>query len=149
MKALKNKKGMAYVLTCVLVMVGMMMVSVLFQYRYVRSIVMTQKEAAQMELDSVILKSAVEHYDALKQGSAYQGYINYTKLEQDAYDALGFDDTDEDQKYRLQNPQITPITEGGFGLTVTYDLVILFYALGENYGNITVPVTVSSQFTEK
>jgi hypothetical protein len=34
-------------------------------------------------------------------------------------------------------------------LTVTYDLVIPFYALGENYGNITVPVTVSSQFTEK
>ena len=126
MKALKNNRGMAYVLTCVLVMVGMMMVSVLFQYRYVRSIVTTQKEAAQMELDSVILKSAVEHYDA-----------------------LGFDETNEDRAYILTNPQITQLTEGGFGLTVTYDLVIPFYALGENYGNITVPVTVSSQFTEK
>ena len=84
MKALRNKKGMAYVLTCVLVMVGMMMVSVLFQYRYVYSVIDTQRDAAQTQLDSVVMKSAVENYDALKQGRNYPSLIDYTKLDQDA-----------------------------------------------------------------
>ena len=60
MKALRNKNGMAYVLTCVIVLVAMMMVSVLFQYRCVYSVINTQRDAAQTQLDSVVMKSAVE-----------------------------------------------------------------------------------------
>ena len=94
MRVLRNKKGMAYLLTCVIVLTAMMMVSVLFQYRYVYSAIREQRDEAQMQLDSVILKSAMENYDALKRGSTYREYIDYAKLEQDAYAALGFADTD-------------------------------------------------------
>ena len=59
MKALRNKNGMAYVLTCVIVLTAMMMVSVLVQYRYVYSVIDTQRDAAQTQLDSVVMKSAV------------------------------------------------------------------------------------------
>ena len=153
MKALRNKNGMAYVLTCVIVLTAMMMVSVLFQYRYVYSVIDTQRDAAQTQLDSVVMKSAVENYDALKQGCNYQTFIDYVKLEQDAYAALGFSETDtealEEDLYTLNRPQITTITEGGFGLTVTYDLVIPFEVLGQTYGEITVPITLTSKFTEK
>lgn len=153
MKALRNKNGMAYVLTCVIVLTAMMMVSVLFQYRYVYSVIDTQRDAAQMELDSVLMKSAVENYDALKQGRNYKCLIDYTKLEQDAYAALGFSGTDtevlEEDLYTVSRPQITTITEGGFGLSVTYDLVIPFEVLGQSYGEITVPITLTSKFTEK
>ena len=153
MKALRNKNGMAYVLTCVIVLTAMMMVSVLFQYRYVYSVIDTQWDAAQMKLDSVVMKSAVENYDALKQGRNYKCLIDYTKLEKNAYAALGFSDTDtevlEEDLYTVNRPQITTITEGGFGLTVTYDLVIPFEVLGQSYGEITVPITLTSKFTEK
>ena len=153
MKALRNKNGMAYVLTCVIVLGAMMMVSVLFQYRYVYSVIDTQRDAAQTQLDSVVMKSAVENYDALKQGCNYQTFIDYAKLEQDAYAALGFSETDtealEEDIYTVNRPQITTITEGGFGLTVTYDLVIPFEVLGQTYGEITVPITLTSKFTEK
>ena len=153
MKALRNKNGMAYVLTCVIVLVAMMMVSVLFQYRYVYSVIDTQRDTAQTQLDSVVMKSAVENYDALKRGSTYRGYIDYAKLGQDAYVALGFADTDaewlEEHPYIMSRPQITPITEGGFGLTVTYNLEINFFVLGEDYGKITVPITLTSKYTEK
>ena len=94
MRVLQNKRGMAYVLTCVIVLVVMMLLSVLFQYRYVYSAIREQRDEAQMQLDSVILKSAMENYDALKRGSTYREYIDYAKLEQDAYVALGFADTD-------------------------------------------------------
>ena len=77
----------------------------------------------------------------------------YAKLEQDAYVALGFADTDaewlEEHPYIMSRPQITPITEGGFGLTVTYNLEIDFFVLGEDYGKITVPITLTSKYTEK
>lgn len=153
MKALRNKNGMAYVLTCVIVLIAMMMVSVLFQYRYLYSVIDTQRDAAQMELDSVVMKSAVENYDALKQGRNYPSLIDYAKLEQDAYAALGFFDMDtevlEEDLYTVSHPQITTITEGGFGLSVTYDLVIPFEVLGQSYGEITVPITLTSKFTEK
>ena len=153
MKALRNKNGMAYILTCVIVLTAMMMVSVLFQYRYVYSVIDTQRDAAQMKLNSVVMKSAVENYDALKQGRNYKCLIDYTKLEQDAYAALGFSDADtevlEEDLYTVSRPQITTITEGGFGLTVTYDLVIPFEVLGQSYGEITVPITLTSKFTEK
>ena len=153
MKALRNKNGMAYVLTCVIVFTAMMMVSVLFQYRHVYSVIDTQRDAAQTQLDSVVMKSAVENYDALKQGCNYQTFIDYAKLEQDAYAALGFSETDtealEEDIYTVNRPQITTITEGGFGLTVTYDLVIPFEVLGQTYGEITVPITLTSKFTEK
>lgn len=153
MKALKNKNGMAYVLTCVIVLIAMMMVSVLFQYRYVYSVIDTQRDAAQTKLNSVVMKSAVENYDALKQGRNYPSLIDYTKLEQDAYAALGFSDTDtevlEEDLYTVSRPQITSITEGGFGLSVTYDLVIPFEVLGQSYGEITVPIILTSKFTEK
>ena len=153
MKALRNKNGMAYVLTCVIVLTAMMMVSVLFQYRHVYSVIDTQRDAAQTQLDSVVMKSAVENYDALKQGCNYQTFIDYVKLEQDAYAALGFSETDtealEEDIYTVNRPQITTITEGGFGLTVTYDVVIPFEVLGQTYGEITVPITLTSKFTEK
>ena len=153
MKALRNKNGMAYVLTCVIVFTAMMMVSVLFQYRHVYSVIDTQRDAAQTQLDSVVMKSAVENYDALKQGCNYQTFIDYAKLEQDAYAALGFSETDtealEEDIYTVNRPQITTITEGGFGLSVTYDLVIPFEVLGQTYGEITVPITLTSKFTEK
>jgi len=153
MRTLKNKKGMAYVLTCVIILISMMLISVLFQYRYVYSAIEEQQEEAQMQLDSVILKSAMENYDALKRGSAYQEYINYTQLEQDAYVALGFFNEDiesiEKHIYTINRPTITPIAEGGFGLTVTYELQIAFWVLGEDYGTITVPVSLTSKYTEK
>ena len=153
MRVLQNKRGMAYVLTCVIVLVVMMLLSVLFQYRYVYSAIREQRDEAQMQLDSVILKSAMENYDALKRGSTYREYIDYAKLEQDAYVALGFADTDaewlEEHPYIMSRPQIAPITEGGFGLTVTYNLEIDFFVLGEDYGKITVPITLTSKYTEK
>ena len=153
MRVLRNKNGMAYVLTCVIVLVAMMMVSVQFQYRYVYSVIDTQRDAAQTQLDSVVMKSAVENYDALKQGRNYPSLIDYTKLEQDAYAALGFSETDtealEEDLYTLNRPQITTITEGGFGLSVTYDLLIPFEVLGQSFGEITVPITLTSKFTEK
>lgn len=153
MKIFNNKRGMAYVLTCVIVLVAMMMLSVLFRFVNILSVIRTQKDSVQMQLDSIVVKSAVENYDALKQGNVYGSYIDYTKLEQDAYAALGFSNADtesvEDVLYTMNRPQITTIAEGGFGLLVTYDLVIPFEIWGQNYGTITVPITLTSKFTEK
>ena len=94
MKILNNKRGMAYVLTCVIVLVAMMMLSVLFRFANILSVIRTQKDSVQMQLDSIVVKSAVENYDALKQGNVYGSYIDYTKLEQDAYDVLDFFNAD-------------------------------------------------------
>ena len=153
MRIMKNKNGMAYVLTCAVTVVIMMLLAVLFQYRFLASVVRTQREEAQMKLDSVVMKSAVENYDALKQGIAYGDHIDYEKMVRDAYDALGFSDGDtelpEARFFTLVRPQITAIQNGGFGLVASYELILPFEILGESYGEITVPITLTSKFTEK
>lgn len=152
MRVLRNKNGMAYVLTCVILLVAMMLGSLLLQYAQIVSAVEAQKKDAQIKLDSVILKSAMENYDALKQGSLYPSQLDFAKLEQDAYVALGFGEngaTVRDGIFTVREPQITSFCEGGFGLNVKYELEFPFLVLGEDFGNVTIPVTLTSKFREK
>jgi len=153
MRLLKNKNGMAYILTCVIVLLAMIMISVLFQFRTVCAVIETQTDAIQTKIDSVIMKSAIENYDALKAGSEYTRLIDYVKLEQDAYAELGFTSTSleslERSEYTMYRPHVTAITENGFGVRVTYDLSVPFVALGHKVADITIPVTLTGRFTEK
>ena len=94
----------------------------------------------------------MESYDVLKQGSLYPSQLDFAKLEQDAYVALGFGENGEtvrDGIFAVREPQITSFCEEGFGLTVQYELEFPFLVLGEDFGSVTVPVTLTSKFTEK
>ena len=152
MRVFQNKKGMAYVLTCVILLIAMTVGALLLQYAQILSAVEAQRKDAQIKLDAVILKSAMESYDVLKQGSLYPSQLDFPKLEQDAYVALGFGENGEtvrDGIFTVREPQITSFCEEGFGLTVQYELEFPFLVLGEDFGNVTIPVTLTSKFREK
>ena len=153
MKILKNKNGFSYIITCVILLLAMMLLSIGIRYRHLFYLVETQKNEVQTELDSLVMKSAIEYYDALKQGEVYGNYIDHTKLVEDAYKTLGFSSSAtqkiEGTGYTMMRPQIEAVKDGGFGITVSYELSLTFELFGRKAADIPVSVTIMSRFTEK
>lgn len=153
MKILKNKNGFSYIMVCVIVLIAMMLLSIGIQYRYMFYLVETQRDEVQTELDSLVMKSAIEYYDALKQGEVYGDYIDYVKLVEDAYKTLGFSSPGiqqiEGTGYTMMRPQIEAVEDGGFGITASYELSLTFEAFGRKVADIPVSVKIMSRFTEK
>ena len=74
-RTLENKRAFSYILICVVILVLSMFVSVFIQYAFVYHIANTQKEETQLKLDGCVTRYAIEKYDALKQGAAYDEMI--------------------------------------------------------------------------
>ena len=89
-KPLRNKKGFSYVMTCVIILVVMMLVTIAMQYAYIYHIAREQQNETQLALDSYVTRFAVNRFDALKQGEAWDGYIDRDALVGGAYETLGF-----------------------------------------------------------
>ena len=78
--ALKNKKGFSYILVCVIIIFVVMVVFVAMQYAYVYHIAEEQKNETQLKLDGFVTRTAVEQYDALKQGEAWMESVLRKRL---------------------------------------------------------------------
>ncbi len=155
--ALNNKRGVSYVLTCVMVLVVVMLVFISIQYTLVYHVAREQRNQTQLLMDGYITRFAIENYDALKQGDAWDRYIDDSELTGGAYTEMGFRETAVPgrNEYRdlgdcfMYRPTITPLDGDSFGVTVTYEVLIPFDALGRRVATIRVPVTVISKYTER
>lgn len=158
MKILKNKDGFSYVLVCIIVLFSVMLIFAGLQYRYVFHMIDSQKDEVKLKLNSLVTKSAVEYYDALKQGNSYNSYIDSTKFKESAYLDLGFGNsgvtektvlTDANVVCTMSRPTIEYISDEGFGLYVSYTLTVPFGLFGKNITGIQVPVEIYAMFNEK
>ena len=152
MKALKNKNGFSYIFICVITIFVAMVIFAGLQYNLVLYTVKSQQSDVQLKLDSLIMKSAVENYDALKQGERYRDYIDKEKLVQDVYEALGFSLNTESidiDGCTMTRPEIQAIEENGYGVKVSYELTVPFEMSDHTFIDITVPVELCSQYKER
>lgn len=152
MRILKDKSGVSYVLVCVIVLIASMLIFIGMQYATALSAVNTHKSETRLKLESCVMRSAIDNYDAIKQGNAYSDYIDPQTLVDNAYEALGFSwDTEciEDNGKRMTRPEIEAIQNGGYGVKVTYELSVPFEFLDRTVTYITVPVELSAEYRER
>lgn len=145
MRILKNKNGFSYIMTCVFVLCAAMLIFIALQYAMIYHIANEQKKDTQLALDSYVTTYAVEKYNALKQGEAYDKYIDLTGLVDGAYEVLEAERTD----CTMTQPTVASLGNDAFGVRVTYELAIPFEAFGIQVADIIVPVDIRSSFTEK
>lgn len=149
---LRNKEGFSYILTCVLVLITVLLIFAAMQYAFIYHTAREQKNETQLKLDSYVTKYAVEKYNALKQGGVYEKYIDSDGLAEGAYLQLGFAPNDRqlsEEKYVMSRPTISTLSGDAFGVTVEYEIKIPFVLFDREIAEITVPVTIISQFKQK
>ena len=154
-ETLKSKNGDAYIWLCVIVVFISMLLSVLILYMGLLSQVQIQKREVKTKLDSVVSEYATEMFDAIKQGAPSERYIDYDGLIRKTYAKLGFtSDTVTEYAYPngncvMKRPQITALKGDGFGITVRYTVVFPIVWNGKTYGDLSIPVAVSSYYKIK
>ena len=136
--ALRNKKGFSYILVCVIIIFVVMVVFVAMQYAYVYHIAEEQKNETQLKLDGFVTRTAVEQYDALKQGEAWVDYVDRNDLVDGAYYLLGFptiitleyrEPIAVAGKYYMSRPTIYALAGDAFGVYVQYEIEIPYVVL--------------------
>lgn len=155
MKILKSKKGEGtYIYLCVLILVISMLLSVLILYMGLLSQVQIQKRDMKHKLDGYISDYATVAFNAVKQGEAYEIYVDYENLANGCLPSLGF--TQSDSVYRYDNgnctlvePEVKVLRGEGFGITLHYAAVFPIVWNGKTYGDLSIPVTVSSYYKIK
>ena len=155
MKILKNKKGEGtYIYLCVLILVISMLLSVLILYMGLCAQVQIQKRDMKHKLDGYISDYATVAFNAVKQGEAYEIYVDYENLANGCLPSLGF--TQSDSVYRYDNgnctlvePEVKVLRGEGFGITLHYAAVFPIVWNGKTYGDLSIPVTVSSYYKIK
>lgn len=155
MKILKSKKGEGtYIYLCVLILVISMLLSVLILYMGLCAQVQIQKRDMKHKLDGYISDYATVAFNAVKQGEAYEIYVDYENLANGCLPSLGF--TQSDSVYRYDNgnctlvePEVKVLRGEGFGITLHYAAVFPIVWNGKTYGDLSIPVTVSSYYKIK
>lgn len=155
MKILKSKKGEGtYIYLCVLILVISMLLSVLVLYMGLCAQVQIQKRDMKHKLDGYISDYATIAFNAVKQGEAYEIYVDYENLANGCLPSLGF--TQSDSVYRYDNgnctlvePEVKVLRGEGFGITLHYTAVFPIVWNGKTYGDLSIPVTVSSYYKIK
>lgn len=155
MKILKSKKGEGtYIYLCVLILVISMLLSVLILYMGLCAQVQIQKRDMKHKLDGYISDYATVAFNAVKQGEAYEIYVDYENLANGCLPSLGF--TQSDSVYRYDNgnctlvePEVKILRGEGFGITLHYTAVFPIVWNGKTYGDLSIQVTVSSYYKIK
>ena len=155
MKILKSKKGEGtYIYLCVLILVISMLLSVLILYMGLCAQVQIQKRDMKHKLDGYISDYATVAFNAVKQGEAYEIYVDYENFANGCLPSLGF--TQSDSVYRYDNgnctligPEVKVLRGEGFGITLHYTAVFPIVWNGKTYGDLSIPVTVSSYYKIK
>ena len=153
-KTLSNKTGFSYILTCVIILITVMIVFISLQYAFVYHIAAEQKRETQLKLDGYITQCAVKNFDALKQGAAWDEFIDSMEMVDGAYDLLGFPDLRSEAivaegKYEMSRPDIYALSGDCFGVRVRYEITVPFEAFGRKVADIVVPIEIQSRYTEK
>lgn len=154
---LKDKSGVSYILTCVIILVSVSLIFIALEYAHIYHIARTQKEEMQLKLDSYITGVAVNNYDALKQGDVYGAKLNTNEICEGALTVLGFPPTqvvpyiesgNEEYSYTIRQPHVDYLYNDSFGVRVTYEILIPFEMWNQKIADITIPVEIVSVYTE-
>ena len=155
---LKNKRGEGYILTCVLVLVCSMILSVFVMFASAVNVIRTVRMNSITVLDSHVVKRSIDIYSSIK-----QGHDRTSSLKEDEYiDALTsfctFErrgnylynyDEDGNEQYHISAPVLAYTEDGCLKVSASYDVIVPIYFAGVKITDAVVPVTVESRLSER
>ena len=146
MRILKDKRGMSYVLVCVVVLIASMLIYVGLEYNSAVFAVKMQKQDVSVKLDNVIA-------DTLRESIENSTPISDKQLEQRAYEALGFENINtqirDGDGHSMSRPSFFIIMGTDISITAEYELTVPFRPLDAEVIDITVPVRVTAKYYER
>lgn len=155
---MRNKRGEGYILTCIIVLVVCMLLSVFITFATTVNMVRMTKRNSQIVLDSFVMENSILIYNSIKNGNDYTNelqtdvYIDnlcsFCTFEENA-DYLYAYSSDGVLKYKLSRPEIFFSTEGELKIYTQYTVYIPVGFGGATVTMAQVPITVESKFNEK
>ncbi len=148
---LKSKRGVSYPLTCVVVMVISMMLSVWMEYAMLMQDLSAQKAETRLKLEEVLTQYAIEHYEELKQGNESVP-LDQAEIQAAVWETVGLDGNGErldEDGYGMRDAELHFTEGGGWSLRFSYLLTLPVQWNGVRYTDLTLPVTVTGTYLMK
>lgn len=148
-----DRKGTAYIRTCVLVLVICMVLSAMLFYTTALTSASAAKKNVKRILDGYVMRNSVEIYSSIKQGNDYlentdSGY--FVSLITDELDLktegryLVYRDPDSSEIIRMSRPQVSFTRQNSLDIEASFDVYMPVRFAGTELFTLTVPVTVRS-----
>jgi hypothetical protein len=159
-KIVKDKSGISYVKTAVIILVISMLFSVVFTYISLMITVSRTRDDTQRVLDSFIIENASEIYDSVKNGNNTTLNNDYSNefrkrvfnelwLMQVGGSPMYHSGTDGKVIFYYDNPVTTTIRSDVLELKTQYEIVMPVSFAGQKLFDLRIPMEVKSLYIMK
>ncbi len=153
-----NKRGDGYIITCVMVIVLCMLITVFITFvSAVNTIRITEKNS-RIVLDSYVMENSIINYDSIKNGNDYTEALNeeiyieslcdFCTLEKNG-DLLYSYSEDGSINYKLSMPTVSFTVEDTLKIYTEYTIYVPIRFGGVTINTTEIPIKVESKFNEK
>lgn len=149
---------MTHIKTAVIVLIIAMLLSLVFMYANLMSVISSTKSNTERVLDSFVIENATYIYNSVKNGNDFTAGINENYYISKTSSELSLDfsggmlyskDEQGGYNFRMTNPQ-TRFTVGyTLNLTTTYDLLFPINFAGRRVMELRVPIRVKASYNLK
>lgn len=149
---------MTHFKTATIVLIIALLISLVFTYASMLTIVQNAKDNTERVLDSFVIEGATGIYSSIKNGNSYITSINsdYFVYRFFTDRTLDFDSTylyNKNSKgetlFKLTIPQTTFTVNNTLNLTCTYDLFIPMHFAGKQVMELRIPIQIKTSYTLK
>lgn len=155
---MQNKRGEGYIPTCVMIIILTMLLSVFVTFVSAINIVKQTKRNSRVVLDSYVMQESIKIYDSIKNGND-----KTPVLDSDSYvdslcefctfaeknDMLYNYNSDGDIQFYLTKPTVGYMEDKELKIYTSYTIYIPIYFAGIRVETAQIPITVTSNFTQK
>lgn len=155
---MQNKRGEGYIPTCVMIIILTMLLSVFVTFVSAINIVKQTKRNSRVVLDSYVMQESIKIYDSIKNGND-----KIPVLDSDSYvdslcefctfaeknDMLYNYNSDGNIQFYLTKPTVGYMEDKELKIYTSYTIYIPIYFAGIRVETAQIPITVTSNFTQK
>lgn len=149
---------MTHIKTAVIVLIIAMLLSLVFMYANLMSVISSTKSNTERVLDSFVMENATYIYNSIKNGNDFTARINENYYIAKTFSELSLDfsgvmlysrDEQGGYNFRMTNPQTFFTVGNTLNLTTTYDLLFPIYFAGRQVMELRVPIRVKASYNLK
>ncbi len=155
---MRNKRGEGYIMTCVLIIIICMLLSVFVTFFTAVNIVKTVERNSRVVLDSFVMENSIEIYDSIKNGNDETSTLDNSKYVEALSEFCTFVkngtryynyDQEGNGQYSISEPQMSFAVDTKLKVKIEYSVYIPIYFAGVQVSTAEVPLKVESDFNEK
>ena len=149
---------MTHIKTAVIVLIIAMILSLIFAYASIMTIVQNTKTNTERVLDSFVMENATFIYNSIKNGNDFTTSINAnyyvsktsSELSLDLIGGMLYNKNEQgDSIFIMTNPQTRFTVDNTLNLTTTYDLLIPINFAGKKVLDLRIPIKVKASYNLK